>query len=214
MPPLSPAIEWAWRRHWTMVRCMMILLCSLLLAPAAQAFDRQAETQRYRQWVKDFEHDLTQLAAVRDPSDADIERLFANTVVPSSRAVAFVRQLAAQPGGSASGGIAFRGAARLTIGVLRQAVVAGDGGPYIDTPPGKPPLTLRAWYLHIDGGGRLERLFNDPERLKPYHLPPDGTLERDAYPFLVFDDGPRLRLGAITREFWDVVRFMDNAQHG
>jgi hypothetical protein len=206
--------RWTWQRRARILRGAMILLCSLLLAPTAQAFDRQAETQRYRQWVKDFEHDLTQLAAVRDPSDADIERLFANTVVPSSRAVAFVRQLAAQPGGSASGGIAFRGAARLTIGVLRQAVVAGDGGPYIDTPPGKPPLTLRAWYLHIDGGGRLERLFNDPERLKPYHLPPDGTLERDAYPFLVFDDGPRLRLGAITREFWDVVRFMDNAQHG
>lgn len=209
-----PAFSWPWRRHLRMVQCMTILLCSLALAPAAHAFDHVAATQRYQQWVKDFENDLTQLAAVRDPSDADIERLFANTVVPSSRAVAFVRQLAAQPRGSVSGGIAFQGAARLTVGVLRQAVVAGDGGPYTDTPPGKPPLTLRAWYLHIDGGGRLERHFNDPDSFKPYHLPPDGTLERDAYPFLVFEDGPRLRLGAITREFWGVVRFLDNAQHG
>ncbi|CUI69884.1 Uncharacterised protein [Achromobacter xylosoxidans] len=29
--------------------------------------------------------------------------------------------------------------------VDRQSVVAGDGGPYTDTPPGKAPLTLRAW---------------------------------------------------------------------
>jgi len=214
MPFTFPVLAWLTACRPRTAACLTFMLCSLALAPAAHAFDHVAATQRYQQWVKDFENDLTQLAAVRNPSDADIERLFANTVVPSSRAVAFVRQLAAQPGGSVSGGIAFRGAARLTIGVLRQAVVAGDGGPYTDTPPGKASLTLRAWYLHIDGGGRLERLFNDPDRVKPYHLPPDGTLERDAYPFLVFEDGPRLRLGAITREFWDVVRFLDNAQHG
>ena len=36
--------------------------------------------------------------------------------------------------GSVSGEIVFQGPARLLIGVLRQSVVAGDGGPYTDTP--------------------------------------------------------------------------------
>lgn len=214
MPFTLPAFAGFTQRRWRAASCLAALLWGLALAPAAQAFDRQAQTQRYQQWVKDFEHDMLQLSAVRDPTDADVERLFANTVVPSSRAVAFVRQLAAQPPGSVSGGIAFRGRARLTLALLRQAVVAGDGGPYTDTPAGKAPLTLRAWYLHIDDGGRMERYFNDPASFKPYHLPPDGTLERDAYPFLIFEDGPRLRLGAMTREFWNAVLFLDNLQYG
>ena len=194
--------------------CCVAALLWLACAPAAQAFDRQAQTQRYQQWLGDFERDLRRLAATPNPTDADVERLFADTVVPSSRAVAFVRQLAAQPAGAVSGEIVFQGPTRLLLGLLRQSVVAGDGGPYTDTPPGKAPLQLRAWYLHIDGGGQLERYFNNPDAAKPYRLPPDGTLERGVYPFLVFDDGPRLRLGAMTREYWNVVRFVDDQQHG
>ncbi|OCZ66660.1 hypothetical protein A9G00_25460 [Achromobacter xylosoxidans] len=194
--------------------CCAAVLLWLACAPAAQAFDRQAQTQRYQQWLADFERDLRQLAAVPDPTDADVERIFADTVVPSSRAVAFVRQLAAQPAGTVSGEIAYQGRARLLLGLLRQSVVAGDGGPYTDAPPGQAPQRLRAWYLHIDGGGQLERHFNDPDAYKPYRLPPDGTLARGVYPFLVFEDGPRLRLGAMTREYWDVVRFLDGLQHG
>lgn len=194
--------------------CCAAVLLWLTCAPAAQAFDRQAQTQRYQQWLTDFERDLRQLAAVPNPTDADVERIFADTVVPSSRAVAFVRQLAAQPAGTVSGEIAYQGRAHLLLGLLRQSVVAGDGGPYTDAPPGQAPLRLRAWYLHIDGGGQLERHFNDPDAYKPYRLPPDGTLARGVYPFLVFEDGPRLRLGAMTREYWDVVRFLDGLQHG
>lgn len=194
--------------------CCLAALLWLACAPSAHAFDRQAQTQRYQQWLDDFERDLRALSGIANPTDADVERVFADTVVPSSRAVEFVRELAARPAGSVSGGIAFQGPARLLLGVLRQSVVAGDGGPYLDTPPGKAPLTLRAWYLHIDGGGKLERHFDDPEAYRPYHLPPDGTLERGVYPFLVFEDGPRLRLGAMTREYWNVVRFVDNQQHG
>lgn len=82
---------------------------SLRSVGAAQAFARQAQTQRCQQWLTDFERDLRQLAAVPDPTDADVERIFADTVVPSSRAVAFVRQLAAQPAGTVSGEIAYQG---------------------------------------------------------------------------------------------------------
>ncbi|WZB73623.1 hypothetical protein WJ972_19455 [Achromobacter insuavis] len=102
-------------------------------------------------------------------------------MVPSSRAVTFVRQLAAQPAGTVSG--------RLPTRAGRACCSACCGNrwwrataAYTDTPPGKAPLQLRAWYLHIDGGGQLERHFNDPDAYKPYRLPPDGKLERDATP--------------------------------
>lgn len=47
----------------------------------------------------------------------------------------------------------------------------------------------------MDGGGELERLFNAPKAYKPYRQPADGTQERGVYPFLVFEDGPRVLLG-------------------
>lgn len=180
----------------------------------AQAFDRQAQTQRFARWVSDFQRDFRKLDGVRNPTDADIERIFADTIVPGSRAVTFVRQMSEQPEGSTAGGIAFAGPRRLVLSVLRQAVVAGDGGPYTDAPPGKAPQQLRAWYLHIDGGGMLEPLFADREIYTDYRLPATGTLEREVYPFLLFQEGPTLRLGAITREFWAVIQYLDNKQHG
>ncbi|WP_144634299.1 hypothetical protein [Bordetella genomosp. 13] len=219
--PRTASLQSAWRRgalpglrSGLLALAMLAGLGAPACAPVAHAFDRQAQTERYARWVEDFQRDFRKLSGLRDPSDADIERLFADTIVPGSRAVDFVRLLSEQPEGSAAGGIAFQGPARLVFGVLRDAVVAGDGGLYTDQPKDRAPLQLRVWYLHIDGGGLLEPYFNDPEAFKPYGLPPEGTLTRHAYPFLLFEEGPRLRLGAITQEFWGVIRFLDNKQHG
>lgn len=194
--------------------CVIAAVWWMIHAPAAQAFDRQAQTQRYLQWVQNFERDMQKLAQVRQPSDADIERLFATTIVPSSRAVSFVRELAQQEGTSVAGGVRYQGTADIAVALLKDAVVAGDGGLYTDHPPGQAELKLRVLYLHFDGAGRLERHFSDKELFPNYHLPADGKLERGAYPFLLFDDGPTLRLGAITPEFWDIVRFLSNSQFG
>ncbi|MFJ1299293.1 hypothetical protein ACILG0_04955 [Pseudomonadota bacterium AL_CKDN230030165-1A_HGKHYDSX7] len=185
---------------------LLALAVLVASAPArADGFDRQASTQRYLQWLNDFERDFRRLRSVPQATTADVERIFAETLVPGSRAVVLVRELNAlrqKDLSNRSGG--------LLIALMRGAVVAGDGGLYTDTPPDLEPKRLRVWYLHVAGGEQLERYFADPEVFKPYRLPENGVFERDVYPFLLFEDGPRLRLGAVPREFWNILRFLEN----
>lgn len=189
-------------------------------AVGAQAFDRHAENQRYRQWLREFQRDLARLRHAPDPSQADIDALFANTVVPGSRATALMRNLAAASPDSVGGGIPIAGLPRVFLLVLSDAVVAGDGGVYPDgaastnAEASQRKDILRVRYMHVDGGGGLERHFSDPDHYKPYRLPAPGEYARDAYPFLLFEvrDG-KLRLGGVSREFWNLVMFMDAMQH-
>lgn len=180
---------------------------------AAQPFDRHGENVRYQQWLSEFRQDLRRLQSA-DGQPRDINALFAGTVVPGSRAAALLEKLAtAQPGGT-SGEIHFVGIRRVFLAALSDAVVAGDGGIYPETQPAFQHPALRVIYAHVDGGGRLERYFNDPEVFKPYRLPAPGVFARNAYPFLLFEerDG-KLRLGGVSKEFWDLVTFMDALQY-
>lgn len=180
---------------------------------AAQPFDRHGENVRYQQWLSEFRQDLLRLQSA-DGQPRDINALFAGTVVPGSRAAALLEKLAtAQPGGT-SGEIHFVGIRRVFLAALSDAVVAGDGGIYPETQPAFQHPALRVMYVHVDGGGRLERYFNDPEVFKPYRLPAPGVFARNAYPFLLFEerDG-KLRLGGVSKEFWDLVTFMDALQY-
>ncbi|MGB3432957.1 hypothetical protein [Achromobacter sp.] len=200
------------QRAWLLLLAFLITLyCG---AASAQAFDRQAENARYRQWLEDFRSDLQRLRQSPDPANADIDRLFANTVAPGSRGTQLVKTLAAAPGDSTSGEIHYVGFQRVFLAALADAVVAGDGGDYPETQAKYQQHVLRVRYMHVDGGGRLESYFNDPEVFKPYRLPAPGTLERDAYPFLLFEEHEgKLRLGGVSKEFWDLVRFMDALQY-
>lgn len=200
------------QRAWLLLLALLITLHGGLAQ--AQAFDRQAENARYRQWLEDFRADLQRLRQSPDPAKADIDRLFAKTIVPGSRGTQLVRTLAQAPGDSTSGEIHYAGLQRVFLAALADAVVAGDGGDYPETQAKYQKQVLRVRYMHVDGGGRLESFFNDPEHFKPYRLPAPGTLERDAYPFLLFEehDG-KLRLGGVSKEFWELVRFMDTLQY-
>lgn len=181
---------------------------------SAQSFDRQAENQRYQQWLHDFQQDFQQLLLAPDPKTADVDALFAKTLVPGSRATQAVRELAQAPRGSTQGQIRFVGIQRVFMAALSSAVVAGDGGIYPDTHADYKKDALRVRYVHVDGGGRLERYFSNPEIFKPYRLPAPGEFARDAYPFLLFEDHQgKLRLGGISKEFWDLVKFMDTLQY-
>ncbi|MDR7947295.1 hypothetical protein [Achromobacter aegrifaciens] len=197
---------------WLLLLALLITLHGGLAH--AQAFDRQAENARYRQWLEDFRADLQRLRQSPDPAKADIDSLFAKTIVPGSRGTQLVRTLAQAPGDSTSGEIHYAGLQRVFLAALADAVVAGDGGDYPETQAKYQKQVLRVRYMHVDGGGRLESFFNDPEHFKPYRLPAPGTLERDAYPFLLFEehDG-KLRLGGVSKEFWELVRFMDTLQY-
>ena len=180
----------------------------------AQPFDRQLENQRYQQWLDAFRQDLQTLRQSPDPANADIDALFAKTLVPGSRATQVVKSLVRAPGASTHGEIRFVGILRVFLGALSQSVVAGDGGVYPDTQDEYKSQTLRVRYMHVDGGGRLERYFNDPEIFKPYRLPDPGAFERNAYPFLLFEESHgTLRLGGVSKEFWDLVKFMDALQY-
>ncbi|KRC77741.1 hypothetical protein ASE30_26555 [Achromobacter sp. Root83] len=210
-PPTFLDLLWL-RRFW-----LLALAGFLALQPGlagAQAFDRQAENQRYRQWLGDFKQDLLRLRRSPDPKQADIDALFANTIVPGSRATGLVKELAAAKTGSTSGEIHFAGIQRVFLAALSDAVVAGDGGVYPDTQAAYQKDALRVRYMHVDGGGRLERYFGNPEVFKPYRLPDPGVFARDAYPFLLFEvrDG-KLRLGGVSKEFWDLVKFIDALQY-
>lgn len=179
-----------------------------------QPFDRQLENQRYQQWLDAFRQDLQTLRQSPDPANADIDALFAKTLVPGSRATQVVKSLVQAPGASTHGEIRFVGILRVFLGALSESVVAGDGGIYPDTQDEYKSQTLRVRYMHVDGGGRLERYFNDPEIFKPYRLPDPGAFERNAYPFLLFEDSHgTLRLGGVSKEFWDLVKFMDALQY-
>ncbi|WP_234015852.1 hypothetical protein [Achromobacter spanius] len=190
---------------------LMAFQCAIAVA---QPFDRHAENVRYQQWLGEFRQDLLRLRQSADAQPEDINTLFAGTVVPGSRASALLEKLAAAHSGGTSGEIHFVGIRRVFLAALSDAVVAGDGGIYPETQTAFQQPALRVRYVHVDGGGRLERYFNDPEVFKPYRLPEPGVFARNAYPFLLFEerDG-KLRLGGVSREFWDLVTFMDALQY-
>lgn len=212
---MSPLIHvpFSWQRRLWQAALAALLFLQAGMA-AAQSFDRHAESLRYQQWLRDFQQDLLRLRDSADPKQADIDALFARSVVPGSRATALMRNLATAAPGRTGGEIHFASIQRVFLAVLSDGVIAGDGGIFPDTHAVYKKDVLHVRYLHVDGGGRLERYFSDPAVFKPYRLPDAGVYQRDVYPFLLFEerDG-KLRLGGVSREFWDLVRFMDAQQY-
>ncbi|MGU7770580.1 hypothetical protein ACV229_10415 [Burkholderia sp. MR1-5-21] len=184
----------------------------------AGAFDRAAEAQRYRAWLTQFEADFATLqqrsASGKPVTDDEFEQIFAKSVVPKSRAIPLLKTVAAQTGVSAGAGFAVAGAGALFFDVLRESVPAGEGGIYPETDAKIAARDLSVWYMHIGAAGETaDDYFNDPKRFKPYHLPPPGTLERNAYPFLLMDDRHgALRLGGVSAEFWNLIATFHGTQ--
>lgn len=224
MRPLIPVTLPCWRARWKAALAYPLWLAAVaaLMAfqsaiAAPQPFDRHAENMRYQQWLGEFRQDLLRLRQSADTQPQDIDALFAGTVVPGSRATALLEKLAAaDPGGTGgtSGEIHFMGIRRVFLAALSDAIVAGDGGIYPETQTAFQHPALRVRYVHVDGGGRLERYFNDPEVFRPYRLPEPGVFARNAYPFLLFEEREgKLRLGGVSKEFWDLVTFLDALQY-
>jgi hypothetical protein len=201
-----------WPPFWLLVITTLLVLQASVAR--AQPIDLHVENRRYQQWLGEFRQDLFRLRQSPHARQADIDALFARTVVPGSRATALLERLAGARPGGASGEIHFVGIRRVFLAALSDAVVAGDGGVYPETQTAYRQTALRVRYMHVDGGGRLERYFNDPKVFTSYRLPGPGVLMRGAYPFLLFEerDG-KLRLGGVSKEFWDLVMFMDALQY-
>lgn len=210
--PLAPPAA-SWVRRWLAAGLCVGCLAFLLAGNAwSQEFNRAAELVRYRAWLTDFKQDLDRLSDARRPlSEAELDAMFARTVVPGSRGAAFIRQSFAR---RTSDGAYFpqTGARTLVLGVLDSGIPAGQGGLYPETDPALKVADLTVWYLHVDVGDMTNTYLLSDKHFTPYRLPPPGKLERNAYPFLLMDThAGALRLGGVSSELWGLIVYLHNA---
>lgn len=194
---------------WLCLACLCLLPAGTALA---QDFNRAAELVRYRAWLTHFKQDMDRLSASRRPlSEAELDALFARTVVPGSRGAGFIRQtftLRRSDGTYAPQ----MGPHTVLTGVLDSGIPAGQGGRYPETDAALNVADLTVWYLHVDVGDMTNTYLLSDKHFTPYRLPPPGTLERNAYPFLLMDtQGDALRLGGVSSELWGLIVYLHNA---
>jgi hypothetical protein len=202
------------------------LLLAGLAAPwlytPAWAFDRVVAGERYRAWLAQFHADIATTSGKVPRGEpvtaADVERWCERSVAPGSRAVQNLAEWlteARRDGMSRSGGeIVYHGPLRLALRLMTSSIPAGQGGLYPEVSPSKyPDRVLTVWYMHIHAGEHLAPYFENPKRFSPYRLPPDGQLARNAYPFLLFEDGPAgLRFGGFGQEWYGALQYAYNVQ--
>jgi len=192
----------------------------ILAAGPAHAFDRIAASTQYQQWLVQLKSDINtvyrQVPREQEISKADIARWCAESVVPGSRGednlAEWLNSNRGQPSHTRSGEIIYVSAFRVLMNLFEASIPAGDGGIFPE-PVGSPypDLKLHAIYMHIDGGESLERYFK--EAFIPYRLPPEGKVERDAYPFLLFEQSKgKLRFGGVGKEWWGAFQRIYNVQ--
>lgn len=202
------------RRGWrNPLACLGLCLGLLLAGPAqAQDFDRAAELQRYRAWMQRFTQDMGTLASRRAAlTESQLDALFARSVVPGSRASAFIRQAFTQPAGEHAY-LPVHGPRAVVMAVFNSAIPAGEGGPYPETDPSLQGLDLTVWYLHVDVGDMTNTYLESPANFSPYRLPPAGKLERNAFPFVLMETrGDALRLGGVSRELAGLIIDLQHA---
>ncbi|MNR04455.1 hypothetical protein D3C85_1204190 [compost metagenome] len=98
------------------------------------------------------------------------------------------------------------------MGVLESAIPAGQGGIYPETEASLKGPDLTVWYMHVDVGDMTNTYLLSPQNFTPYRLPPAGTLERKAYPFLLMESREgALRLGGVSGELWGLIVHLHNA---
>lgn len=149
-----------------------VLLASAVFALpfTASAVDRFAgANERYRRWLAQLRIDLESIFArglsEEEFTEALMEKFFAKSVVPNSRASGTLRAWLAE---DAKQGADKRRRRRipsfgsLAIELFGHCVPAGYGGLFPE-PSGSAFSSNRAevWYMHIDGGDMLQPYFDD-----------------------------------------------------
>lgn len=196
------------RRQWLLSAASMVLLNG-----QAFAFNRVQAGERYRRWLQQLKEDIGVLATQLPPDEPVlveyVDTWCSKSIVPGSRAAQnfseWINLSWLEGERRVSGEIAFFGRLSVAMHLLEASIPAGEGGlfPEPELSP-YPDRALSVWYMHIDAGGLLDRYF---DTLTPHRLPPAGTLERNVYPFLLFEDrGAALRLGGVSREWFGAMQ--------
>lgn len=196
-------------------RALAACLCLAWLfagSASAEDFDRAAELKRYRTWLAVFTQDMDRLAAARSPlNDAQLDTLFEKSVVPGSRAAGFIREAFTRRNSNGDYRPQY-GPRPVFLGVLASGIPAGQGGTYPESDAAFKGADLTVWYLHVDVGDMTNTYLLSSGHFTPYRLPPAGTFERNAYPFLLMESrGGALRLGGVSTELWGLVAWLHNA---
>lgn len=208
---------------WTRRRVLQAAACAALVSShEAWSFDRVSAGHRYRAWLVQLREDLTavmsQVPSGQEVALDDIHRLCERSIVPHSRAAKnffewlnVSRQQGQRRG---SGGIASMDFLSIILRLLQASIPAGTGGVFKEPEgSGFPDQRLSVWYMHIHGGEILQRYFTSSAMFKPYHLPAEGMLERNAYPFLTFEEkGDTLCFGSFGREWFGAAETLYETQ--
>jgi hypothetical protein len=201
---------------------LTVFLAGLGCAPkAGAAFDRLVASERYRAWYGRLQADIAtvdkEVPVGQQVTEADVARLCKSSVVPGSRGVknlaVWLNHARKSPSGSVHGEIFIVGQFLVLMHLFEQATPVGEGGLFPETPGnGFPDRSLQVIYMDTLGCDGMDSA-SAGELFKPYHLPPAGMLERDAYPFLLFEekDG-RLRYGGMGREWLAVLKNIHSTQ--
>ena len=188
---------------------------------ALAAFDRLVASERYRAWYARMQADIAtvdkQVPAGQQITEADVAHLCEGSVVPGSRGtknlVVWLNQARKNPSHTVHGEIAIVGEFLVLMHMFEQATPAGEGGLFPETQGNRfPDRSLQVIYMDTRSCDGIDSA-SVGELFKPYHLPPAGILERDAYPFLLFEekDG-RLRYGGMGREWLGVLHNIYSTQ--
>lgn len=188
---------------------------------AAGSLALDSANVRYQRWIVQLNSDLSALTAhVKGPAaitEADIDKWCSTSIVPRSRAaLLFSQWLTEFTANRAASLHASRNAqlGSVALHLFDSALPAGYGGRFPELPGSRfASDRYSVWYMHISKGAQLQSYFDDKERFPCYQLPPDGKLLRNAYPFLLFDDGSdALQLAGVGAEWMGAVIQLYNAQ--
>jgi len=188
---------------------------------AVAAFDKAVASVQYREWYARLQADIAtldkQVPAGQQVTEADVARLCESSVVPGSRGTknlaVWLNHARKSPSHTVHGEIVIVGEFLVLMHMFEQAIPVGEGGLFPETPGnGFPDRGLKVIYMDTHGCDGLDSA-SVGELFKPYHLPPAGILERDAYPFLLFEEiNGLLRYGGMGREWMGVLRDIYSTQ--
>lgn len=201
------------------------LLTGVTLAIAGTpswGFEAERTTLRYRNWLSRFQRDLVELGAdlavKPGVSDDRVGIICKSSIVPHSRAALMISEWLAEVADKRDdhrGARRYVGLDSVVMLLLEDSVPAGFGGLFPETSESRfPSNRFSVWYMHIGGPEALQAYFDDKAQFPNYQLPPNGTLKRHAYPFLLFEDaGNMLRLAGIGAEWMGAAVYLHRKQY-